>query len=1023
MRFYPVLLPTILAVVALPGFAQIPLNPTPTQVIGQDSLTISSVTPNLVEGRELDSPLGVALDLSVNPPHVYVADTGNNRVLGWANAVSFSNGQKADIVIGQPDLVTTFAQGPNRGGTPRTTGLATPVGLVVDANGNLYIDDCGNNRVLRFPKPFSQTSIFPDMVIGQTDFTGNSANGGASAPTAATLELSTSNGAFTAYLTFDGSGNLWVADPGDNRVLRFNASALSAGASGPSADLVIGQADFVSNSLTGYTQSSLTQINTPTGVAFDSSGNFFVSESVSNQFGRVLVFTPPTQNGQAATRLIGELTAAPATPVNASQIGPGEGSLIVFNNQLMVADSNNNRLLVYPAVSQWSTDLNTQPAASAVGQPNLTVGSINQGLPQATAATLASPFSMAFSGTELYVADSLNHRVVVLPLNGSAFGPATRVIGQDALTLNTVNLIEGREFRFTSSIFGGGEADGGIVIDPTSTPPHLYVSDTYNNRVLGYNDVHAVHQGSVADIVIGQPDFLHSEINYPSNVAGTPNQSGLFSPVGLAVDIHGNLYVADAGNGRILRFPQPFAKPQNLPTADIVLGQSGFTVKITDPSISTMHSPYGLAFAADLGLFASDSTHNRVLYFAGPSSGFATGMSAAAVLGQPNFNTITAGSTNDKLNAPHHVSTDAQSRLYVADSGNSRVSIFDAAPSAGPDPQAAITIPHLSPIGLFVNQSTGELWVGDDSGNAYHFPSYDTLALGNLQSDSLSIGEAAPVIALFEDSGSALYVADATNRVVIHYPGIAALNAANYIVNRPLAPSTIASIYSLANQVNYFSTISMSFNQLPNPLPIPTTLADTQITVNGVLSPIYFVGPEQINFMVPNSAPTSGTAVLQVVRASTGQILGSAIVPMATAAPGLFTSTANGSGQVAAVNQDFTINGPSHPAPWNSIVSFYGTGTGMISGAPPDGTPASTATPTSSVPQVFIGSAFVPAGNVTYSGLAPGEVGVWQVNVKIPNTVPPTTASAPTPVIILLDSIPSGGPSFGRSVTMWVSNN
>jgi uncharacterized protein (TIGR03437 family) len=665
----------------------------------------------------------------------------------------------------------------------------------------------------------------------------------------------------------------------------------------------------------------------------------------------------------------------------------------------------------------------TQPAASVIGQTGFTTGAPNQGLPQASASTFANPASMAFSGTELYIADSLNHRVIVMPLSGSTFGPATRVLGQEALNLNTVNLIEGREFRFTSSIFGGSSADGGIVIDQTSTPPHLYIADTYNSRVLGYNDVHAVHQGSTADIVIGQPDFEHSEVNYPSNNFATPNQSGLASPVGLAVDIHGNLYVADAGNGRILRFPQPFAKPQNLPNADIVLGQSSFTAKITDPSVNTMRSPYGLAFAADLGLLASDSAHNRVLFFPGPSSALATGMSATKVFGQPDFNTITTGSTNDKLNSPHHISTDAQNRLYVADTGNSRVSIFDSIPDAGTDPQAAIAIPNVTPLGLFVNQATGEIWVGDNSSNAYHFPSYDTLALGNLQADSLSLAESGPVIALFQDSGSALYVADGTNRVVIHYPGIAALNAANYIVNRPLAPSTIASIYTLANEANYFGTTSMSFDQLPNPLPITTTLADTQVTVNGVLAPIYFVGPSQINFMVPNGAPTSGTATIQVVRASTGQILGSAIVPMATAAPGLFTSTANGSGQVAAINQDFTINGPSHPAPWNSIVSFYGTGAGMIVGAPPDGTPASTATPTSSVPQVFIGSAFVPAGNVTYSGLAPGEVGVWQVNVKIPNTVPPTTAAAPTPVIILLDSIPSGGPSFGRSVTMWVTNN
>src|SRR5271165_5990998 len=93
-----------------PSICQITLNPAPTRVIGQDSLTISNFSPNLVEGREFAQPQGIALDFSTNPPALYVADTGNNRVLGFHSATSFSNGQKADVVIGQVDFLTTFAQ-------------------------------------------------------------------------------------------------------------------------------------------------------------------------------------------------------------------------------------------------------------------------------------------------------------------------------------------------------------------------------------------------------------------------------------------------------------------------------------------------------------------------------------------------------------------------------------------------------------------------------------------------------------------------------------------------------------------------------------------------------------------------------------------------------------------------------------------------------------------------------------------------------------------------------------------------
>ncbi len=1021
MRTAPFLSLALLAagslLVALPIAAQTPLNPNPTGVIGQDSLNVTSLAPNLVEGRELNGPLAVALDPSANPPHLFVADTSNNRVLGWANAASFSNGQKADIVVGQLDLVSTLAQGPGRGTNSRITGLTTPVGLAVDANGNLYVADCGNNRVLRFPKPFTQSTILPDMVIGQNDFSHSPVNGtsGVAGPT--TLAFN-AGGTYAAYLTFDAAGNLWVTDPGNNRVLRFNSSALSSGVSGPAADLVLGQSNFTSGSFDGYTPLGLTTMHIPTGIVFDSAGNLFVSES-NGQPGRVLVFAQPSQVGQAATRLLGEPTTPQPTSVNALQLSGNTGALTIVNNGLAIADSAYNRILIFAPVSQWTNNMTAQAAVAVIGQKDFTSSAANQGLPESSATTLSGPAGIATSATELFIADSNNNRVLAGGVTGTFFAGASRVLGQDAMNFNTVNLIEGREFRFTTSASGNSGADAGIAIDYNSTPPHLYVADPYNNRVLGYNDLRSVRPGSKADIVIGQPDFSHSESNYPSNNPATPNQSGLSAPIGVAVDASGSLYVADSGNGRVLRFPQPFANPQNLPKADIVLGQSSFTLKITDATPNTMNSPYGLAFASDNGLLVSDSVHNRVLFFAGASSSFTTGMAAAKVFGQPDFTTISTGNTPDKLNNPHHIATDASDRLYVADTANQRVSIFEHAPTAVPDPQAELTVPGVPAVGIFVNRATGEIWTGNSSGTVFHFPAYDALTLSNLQPDKLSLNEASGVLAVAQDAGGALYVADGLNRVVIHYPALAGINAANYITSLALAPQTIVSLFTLSSQPNYFSSTSTGASTLP----IPTTLADTQVTVNGQLSPIYFVGPNQINFLMPNEAPTTGSATVQVVRASTGQVLGSNTIAVATASPGLFTETATGSGQVAALNQDGSVNGPTHPAPWGTIVAFFGTGVGLVPGAPPDGVAATGLTPTATVPQVAIGAGFVPAANVTYSGLAPGLVGVWQVNVKIPNTVPPTTANAPTPVFLLLDGIPTGGPAFGRATTMWVSQN
>ena len=117
MKFFPVSL--FVCLTSVPLMAQVVLNPTPTRVLGQTSTTISSIAPNLVEGRELFAPLAVALDTSTSSPGIYIADTSNNRVLGWRNGTSFTNGQKADIVIGQNDFVTTFAKGPGTALTGR----------------------------------------------------------------------------------------------------------------------------------------------------------------------------------------------------------------------------------------------------------------------------------------------------------------------------------------------------------------------------------------------------------------------------------------------------------------------------------------------------------------------------------------------------------------------------------------------------------------------------------------------------------------------------------------------------------------------------------------------------------------------------------------------------------------------------------------------------------------------------------------------------------------------------------------
>src|SRR4029077_4155172 len=112
----------------------------------------------------------------------------------------------------------TALEGP---GQDLSTGFFGPIALAVDKNGSLYVADSQNNRILRFPSPLTQTGdlLQQDLIIGQKDLNGRSSNEGQTTPSAKSLSIQIGAG-----LAFDAQGNLWVADAGNNRVLRFPAS-------------------------------------------------------------------------------------------------------------------------------------------------------------------------------------------------------------------------------------------------------------------------------------------------------------------------------------------------------------------------------------------------------------------------------------------------------------------------------------------------------------------------------------------------------------------------------------------------------------------------------------------------------------------------------------------------------------------------------------------------------------------------------------------------------------------------------
>ncbi len=1027
---------------ALPSEAQVTVNTLPSRVFGHPNLGSPTANPNLVLGRELATPQGMAIDTAADPKILYVADTGNNRILAWRNSAQFSNGAPADLIIGQPDRFSTNCGGPNRssscgGANSDSAGLYNPTGLAVDGQHNLYVVDSNNNRILRFLDPFGTTDHVPDMVIGQSGRgTGTANTGGISASTVA-LCCDGSGNSYRGSLAFDSQGNLYFTDAGNNRVLRYPVSVLQAGAaSGPAADRVIGQPNFSTNSAPAATAANRAKkdvMRAPAGVTYDSSsGRLYVSDAIS----RVLVYGPNLPaSGGSASRIMG-ISIAPA----GQQVAPdtylfGPAGVVMIGSNPAVLDAAASRIMIFPPVEQWPAETadNPSPRALAVngllGQNAFQLeNSPNRNQPTPSSSSLYAPVSALFVNSELFVVDTGNNRVLVMPQQSGTFANASRVLGQVDFIYDAVNLIEGQE------LFLGNR--GGMVVDQTAEPPHLYVADPYNNRVLGFRDARKVKYGATADLVIGQAGLYSDVVNYknydPTNDRNTPSASSLRAPTGLTLDSQGNLWVADSGNGRVLRFPKPFEKAQpNLPDADLVIGQPEFTTAppfdlVTD---SRMTEPYGLAFDADYGLFVSDRAANRVLFFPAP---YTKGMHAAKVFGQPDFASKDPGTALNRMYSPAHVAVDSGGRLHVVDTNNNRILLFETGRLASDTNQfAQNTIIGLNrPLGIFISYLTGEIWVANtNSSRALRFPKFEDLNPTGQATATATVPTTAP-LALTQDQYGTLYVADASNRIALYYPPVVAVNGASFkhpFTSRdsmmasfstairngtvsgssgllsqypPLAPGMIASLFPLDISLGgtNFGPDTLVFNQLPNPLPLPRELADVQLLINDQPAPLFFVSPGQINFQVPSSAPSSGTVDVRVEKKSTGQVLGTGMIQMAQAAPGFFTAETSGSGQLMVLNGDgVTVNSAANPAKRGEVIEFFGTGQGLVPSLPPDGelTPGDSLVSTDAKPQVIMQpgpTSFLDDKYVEFSGLAPGLVGVWQVNVRIPDEVPPSNA-------------------------------
>jgi uncharacterized protein (TIGR03437 family) len=198
------------------------------------------------------------------------------------------------------------------------------------------------------------------------------------------------------------------------------------------------------------------------------------------------------------------------------------------------------------------------------------------------------------------------------------------------------------------------------------------------------------------------------------------------------------------------------------------------------------------------------------------------------------------------------------------------------------------------------------------------------------------------------------------------------VNAATFVAapNNTIAPGGLLSIFGAGLAPTTASAQA---------LPLPTTLANTQVTINNIAAPLIFVSPNQINAQAPFELAT-GSKLNVVVKISGLPNSAAEPVQVDAASPGIFTLTQNGIGSGAILHANFTLVSSSSPARSGETLLVYCTGLGVTNPAVQTGA-AGNAQATVNLPTVSLGG---QNARVDFSGAAPGFAGLYQINVVVP---------------------------------------
>ncbi len=381
----------------------------------------------------------------------------------------------------------------------------------------------------------------------------------------------------------------------------------------------------------------------------------------------LMAFTPPTPPAEAFD-VVGQPDLDTSVSSTTSTTMSSASSAVVdrVNHRLFVADSGNERVLVFNLNSQ--NQLIDKQADFVIGQSDFT--SSNSGLDQSTFDLQDGGLVFDEVNNRLFVSDESNYRILVFDTSTITNGmDASYVIGQpDFISSNQVTTASGFNYNESTPSF-----------DPERQ--WLIVPEYNNSRILIFD----VSPGNIANgmdaaFVLGAPDFT-------TQGGGVSSTRFNFEYAGSVYDPSTKrLYVSDYDNNRVVIFD--LTTVTNDEPAIHVLGQADFSSSSPNTAVNRMDTPTALAIDSDNQiLYVSDSGNNRVLLF--DVNSITNGENAIGVLGQPDFDSSDSLSTSKfSINASSATGMffdDTTGILYVAEQGDHRVSLWKAGTAGDSD--------------------------------------------------------------------------------------------------------------------------------------------------------------------------------------------------------------------------------------------------------------------------------------------------------------------------------------------------